>query len=64
MIVHNLEMPMYREENNGTDDQANNAAPLDLETIITKMKHHHNAVTSVTRRFRYGATQRAGNTER
>ena len=33
-------------ENNGTNDQANNAAPLDLETIITRMKHHHNAVTS------------------
>ena len=38
-------------ENNGTDPQANNAAPLDLETIITKMKHHHKAVTSVTGDF-------------
>ena len=38
-------------ENNGTDPQANNAAPLDLETIITKMKHHYNAVTSVTGDF-------------
>ena len=38
-------------ENNGTDEQANNAAPLDLKTIITKMKHHHNAVTSVTGDF-------------
>ena len=38
-------------ENNGTNDQANNAAPLDLKTIITKMKHHHNAVTSVTGDF-------------
>ena len=38
-------------ENNGTDPQANNAAPLDLETIVTKMKHHHNAVTSVTGDF-------------
>ena len=38
-------------ENNGTDQQANNAAPLDLKTIITKMKHHHNAVTSVTGDF-------------
>ena len=38
-------------ENNGSDQQANNAAPLDLKTIITKMKHHHNAVTSVTGDF-------------
>ena len=38
-------------EDNGTDQQANNAAPLDLKTIITKMKHHHNAVTSVTGDF-------------
>ena len=38
-------------ENNGAAPQANNAAPLDLETIITKMKHHHNAVTSVTGDF-------------
>ena len=38
-------------ENNGTDQQTNNAAPLDLGTIITKMKHHHNAVTSVTGDF-------------
>ena len=38
-------------ENNGTDQQANNAVPLDLKTIVTKMKHHHNAVTSVTGDF-------------
>ena len=38
-------------ENNGTDQQTNNAAPLDLKTIVTKMKDHHNAVTSVTGDF-------------
>ena len=38
-------------ENNGTDQQANNAAPLDLKMIITKMKHHHSAVTFVTGDF-------------
>ena len=38
-------------ENNGTHEQVNSAAPLDLETIITKMKHHYNAVTSVTGDF-------------
>ena len=38
-------------ENNRTDEQANNAAPLDLETLITRIKHHHNAVTSVTGDF-------------
>ncbi len=38
-------------ENNGIDQQANNAAPLDLKTIVTRMKHHHNAVTSVTGDF-------------
>ena len=45
-------------ENNGTDQQVNNAAPLDLETIITKIKHYDNAVTSVTGDFvmeRYGS---------
>ena len=35
----------------GTDQQVNNAAPLDLETIITKMKHYDHAVTSVTGDF-------------
>ena len=38
-------------KNNGTDQQVNNAAPLDMETIITKMKHYDNAVTSVTGDF-------------
>ena len=38
-------------ENNGIDQQANNAAQLDLKTIVTKMKDHHNAVTSVTGDF-------------
>ena len=40
-----------QDKNNGVGNQANNAAPLDLETIITKMKHHHSAVTSVTGDF-------------
>ena len=38
-------------ENDGSDQQVNNASPLDLETIITKMKHYDNAVTSVTGDF-------------
>ncbi len=32
---------------NGSDQQVNSAAPLDLETIITKIKYYDNAVTSV-----------------
>ena len=36
---------------NGSDEQVNSAAPLDLETIITKIKHYDNAVTSVTGDF-------------
>ena len=36
---------------NGSDPQVNSAAPLDLETIITKIKHYDNAVTSVTGDF-------------
>ena len=35
----------------GSDPQVNSAAPLDLETIITKIKHYDNAVTSVTGDF-------------
>ncbi len=38
-------------ENDGSDQQVNNASSLDLETIITKMKHYDNAVTSVTGDF-------------
>ena len=38
-------------KNNGAAQQVNNAAPLDLETIITKMKHYDNSVTSVTGDF-------------
>ncbi|MCG9131689.1 sigma-70 family RNA polymerase sigma factor [Candidatus Poribacteria bacterium] len=38
-------------KSNGDDQQANNATSLDLETIITKMKHYDNAVTSVTGDF-------------
>ncbi len=36
---------------NGSDPQVNSAAPLDLETIITKIKHYDSAVTSVTGDF-------------
>ena len=36
---------------NGSDQQMNSATPLDLETIITKIKHYDNAVTSVTGDF-------------
>ena len=36
---------------NGSDQQVNSAASLDLETIITKIKHYDNAVTSVTGDF-------------
>ena len=36
---------------NGSDQQVNSTAPLDLETLITKMKHYDNAVTSVTGDF-------------
>ena len=36
---------------NGSDLQVNSAAPLDLETIITKIKHYDNAVTTVTGDF-------------
>ena len=35
----------------GSDPQVNSAAPLDLETIITKIKHYDNAVTTVTGDF-------------
>ena len=38
-------------ENDGSDQQVNNATSLDLETIIAKMKHYDNAVTSVTGDF-------------
>ncbi len=38
-------------KNNGSDQQINNAAPVDLETIITKMKHFENFVASVTGDF-------------
>ena len=40
-----------QDENNGIGNQVNDAASLDLETIITKMKHYDNAVTSVTGDF-------------
>ena len=51
-------------ENNGTGEQVNNAAPLDLETLITKMKHHHNAVTSVTGDFAMENHLKGGGIER
>ena len=40
-----------QDKNNGIGNQINDAASLDLETIITKMKHYDNAVTSVTGDF-------------
>ncbi len=40
-----------QEKNNGIGNQVDDAAPLALETIITKMKHYDNAVTSVTGDF-------------
>ena len=40
-----------QDKNNGIGNQVNDAAPLNLETIITKMKHSDNAVTSVTGDF-------------
>ena len=40
-----------RDKKNGVGNQVDDAASLDLETIITKMKHYDNAVTSVTGDF-------------
>ena len=40
-----------QDENNGIGNRVNDAASLDLETIITKIKHYDNAVTSVTGDF-------------
>ena len=40
-----------RDKNNGIGDQVDDAASLDLGTIIAKMKHYDNAVTSVTGDF-------------
>ena len=40
-----------QDENNGIGNQVDDAASLDLETIITKIKHYDNAVTSVTGDF-------------
>ncbi len=40
-----------QDKNNGAGSQIDDAASLDLETIITKMKHYDNAVTSVTGDF-------------
>ena len=40
-----------QDKNNGIGNQVNDAASLDLETIITKIKHYDNAVTSVTGDF-------------
>ncbi|MCG9129286.1 sigma-70 family RNA polymerase sigma factor [Candidatus Poribacteria bacterium] len=37
--------------NNGSDQPVNNAGPVDLETIITKMKHYEKSVVSVTGDF-------------
>ena len=40
-----------QDKNNGIGNQVNDAAPLDLGTIIAKIKHYDNAVTSVTGNF-------------
>ncbi|MDE0681276.1 MAG: sigma-70 family RNA polymerase sigma factor [Candidatus Poribacteria bacterium] len=40
-----------QDKNNGAGNQVDDAASLDLETIITKMKHYDNAVTSITGDF-------------
>ena len=40
-----------QDENNGIGNQVDDAATLDLETIITKVKHYDNAVVSVTGDF-------------
>ena len=40
-----------QDKNNSIGDQVDDAAPLDLGTIIAKMKHYDNAVTSVTGDF-------------
>ena len=40
-----------QDKNNGVGNQVDAAATLDLGTIITKMKHYDNAVTSVTGDF-------------
>ena len=40
-----------QDKNNSIGNQVDDAAPLDLGTIIAKMKHYDNAVTSVTGDF-------------
>ena len=40
-----------QDKNNGAGNQVDDAASLDLETIITKIKHYDNAVSSVTGDF-------------
>ncbi|MYA72824.1 RNA polymerase sigma factor [Candidatus Poribacteria bacterium] len=40
-----------QDKNNGVGNQVDDAASLDLETLITQMKHSDNAVTSVTGDF-------------
>ena len=40
-----------QDKNNGVGNQVDDAASLDLETLITQMKHYDNAVTSVTGNF-------------
>ena len=40
-----------QDKNNGVGNQVDDAAPLDLGTIIAKIKHYDNAVTSVTGDF-------------
>ncbi len=40
-----------QDKNNGVGNQVDDAASLDLETLITKMQHYDNAVTSLTGDF-------------
>ena len=49
-----------QDKNSGVGNQVNEAASLDLETIITKMKHSDNAVTSVTGDFVFERHQDQG----
>ena len=49
-----------QDKDNGIGDQADAAAPLALETIITKIKHYDNAVVSVTGDFVMESHQGSG----
>ena len=49
-----------QDKNNGVGNQVDDAASLDLETLITKMKDYDNAVTSVTGDFVFERHQDQG----